>query len=146
MAVSRLGLPRATAATEQLLTRRVDHVARQSEFSWVRRFPAHGVGPCRPGARRSVLPRLLFSRCRARTLLFRSRRYDLITRACANASCQGGRFTRVDRDAALREPHESDDLAGHSDEIDTVVLRSLKDGVENRGLLVEIGIGELIPA
>ena len=55
---------------------RVDHAARQSEFSWVRRFPAHGVGPCRPGARRSV-PRLVFSRCRARTLLFRSRLYDL---------------------------------------------------------------------
>ena len=36
----------------------------------------HGVGPCRPGARRSV-PRLLFSRCRTRTLLFRSRLHDL---------------------------------------------------------------------
>ena len=33
------------------------------------RFPAHRVGPCRPGARRS-LPRLLFSRSRARSLLF----------------------------------------------------------------------------
>src|SRR6516164_8426141 len=76
MAVSRLGLPRAAAVAEQLRTRGVDHAARQSEFSWVRRFPAHGVGPCRPGARRSV-PRLLFSRCRARTLLFRSRLYDL---------------------------------------------------------------------
>src|SRR2546421_220402 len=61
MAVSRLGLPRAAAAAEQLRTRGVDHTARQSEFSWVRRFPALGVGPCRPGARRSV-PRLLFSR------------------------------------------------------------------------------------
>ena len=40
-----------------------------SNFSWVRRFPAHGVGPCRPGARGSV-PRLFFSRCGARTLLF----------------------------------------------------------------------------
>src|SRR5439155_3632689 len=44
MAVSRLGLPRAAAAAEQLRTRGVDHAARQSEFSWVRRFPAHGVG------------------------------------------------------------------------------------------------------
>jgi hypothetical protein len=34
--------------------------------------PPHGVGPCRPSAHRSV-PRLLVSRCRARTLLFRSR-------------------------------------------------------------------------
>src|ERR1700757_4100744 len=76
MAVSRLGLPRTAAAAKQLRTRGVDHAARQSEFSWVCRFPAHGVGPCRPGARRSV-PRLLFSRCRARTLLFRSRLYDL---------------------------------------------------------------------
>src|SRR3984893_17088196 len=76
MAVSRLGLPRAAAAAEPLRTRGVDHAARKSEFSWVRRFPAHGVGPCRPGARRSV-PRLLFSRCGARTLLFRSRLYDL---------------------------------------------------------------------
>ena len=59
MAVSRLGFPRAAAVAEQLRTRRVDHAARQSEFSWVRRFPAHGVGPCRPGARRSV-PRLIF--------------------------------------------------------------------------------------
>src|SRR5262249_19731840 len=56
--------------------RRVDPATRQSEFSWVRRFPAHGVGPCRPAARRSV-PRLLFSRCCARTLLFRGRLYDL---------------------------------------------------------------------
>jgi hypothetical protein len=32
----------------------------------------------------------------------------------------------------MRELHESDDLAGHHDEIDTVVLRPLKDGVENR--------------
>jgi hypothetical protein len=61
---------------EQLRTRGVDHAARQFEFSWVRRFPAHGVGPCWPGARRSV-PRLLFSRCGARTLFFRSRLYDL---------------------------------------------------------------------
>src|SRR5438067_13286980 len=76
MAVSRLGLPRAAAAAEQLRTRGVDHAARQFEFSRVRRFPAHGVGPCRSGARRSV-PRLLFSRCRARTLLFRSRLHDL---------------------------------------------------------------------
>src|SRR5689334_22995464 len=76
MAVSRLGLPRAAAAAEQLRTRGVDHTARQFEFSWVRRIPAHGIGPCRPGARRSV-PRLLFSRCRARTLLFRSRLCDL---------------------------------------------------------------------
>src|SRR5215831_3699498 len=76
MAVSRLGLPRAAPAAEQLRTRGVDHAARQSEFSWVRRFPAHGVGPCRPGARRSV-PRLLFSRRRARTRLFRRRLYDL---------------------------------------------------------------------
>jgi len=51
---------RAAAAAEKLRSRGVDHAARQSEFSWVRRFPAHGVGPCRPGARRSV-PRLLFS-------------------------------------------------------------------------------------
>jgi hypothetical protein len=52
------------------------HAARQFEFSWVRRVPAHGVGPCRPGTRRSV-PRLLCSRCRARTLLFRSRLCEL---------------------------------------------------------------------
>ena len=66
----------ARTVAEQLRTRRMDHAARQSEFSWVRRFPAHGVGPRRPGACRSV-PRLLFSRCGARTLLFRSRLYDL---------------------------------------------------------------------
>src|SRR6266568_4063611 len=35
MAVSRLGLPRAAAAAEQLRTRGVDHAARQFEFSWV---------------------------------------------------------------------------------------------------------------
>jgi thiaminase/transcriptional activator TenA len=40
------------------------------------RFPAHRVGPCRPGACRSV-PRPLFSRCGARSLLFRSCLYDL---------------------------------------------------------------------
>jgi len=72
----RLGFPRAAAAAEQLRTRGVDHAARQFEFSWVCRFPAHGVGSRRPGARRSV-PRLLFSRCSARTLLFRRRLYDL---------------------------------------------------------------------
>src|ERR1700758_620542 len=61
---------------EQLRTRGVDHAARQFEFSWVRRFPAHGFGPCRPGAR-GYVPRLLFSRLRARPLLCRSRLYDL---------------------------------------------------------------------
>src|ERR1700747_244448 len=69
MAVSRLGLPRTAAAAKQLRTRGVDYAARQSEFSWVRRIPAHGVGPCWPGARRSV-PRLLFSRCELELSLF----------------------------------------------------------------------------
>ena len=47
-----------------------------SNFREFVEFPAYGVGPYRPGARRSV-PRLLFSRCGARTLLFRSRLCDL---------------------------------------------------------------------
>jgi hypothetical protein len=70
--VSRLGLPRAEAAAGQLRARRVDHAARQSGFSRLRRFPTRGVGPGRPRARGSV-PRLLSSRCRPRTLLLRSR-------------------------------------------------------------------------
>jgi hypothetical protein len=60
---------RAPPAAEQLRTRGVDHAARQFEFSWVRRFPAHEVGRVGPAHSRSV-SRLLFSRCRARTLPF----------------------------------------------------------------------------
>ena len=38
-----------------------------------------------------------------------------------------------------------DDLARHHDEVDTIALRPLDDGVEDRGLRVEIGIGALVP-
>ena len=61
-ALSQLGLPSTAAAAEQLRARRVDHAARQSRFSQLRRFPARGVGPRRPRAGRSV-PRLLVSGC-----------------------------------------------------------------------------------
>jgi hypothetical protein len=40
VALSRLGLPRAAAAAGQLRARRVDHAARQSGLSRLRRFPA----------------------------------------------------------------------------------------------------------
>ncbi len=38
-----------------------------------------------------------------------------------------------------------DDFACHHDEGDTVALRALDDGVEDRGLRIEIGVGELVP-
>ena len=44
----------------QLRVRRVDHAARQSQFSHLRRLPTHRVGPGRPGTRRPV-SRLLWS-------------------------------------------------------------------------------------
>src|SRR5260370_10333906 len=72
MALSRLGLPRAAAAAGQFRARRVDHAARQSGVSRLRRFPARGVGPHRPRARGSV-PRLFPAGRRPRTLLLRSR-------------------------------------------------------------------------
>jgi hypothetical protein len=38
-----------------------------------------------------------------------------------------------------------DHLARHHDEVDTVARGPLEDGVENRGLRVEIGVGKLVP-
>ena len=65
---------RAAATARQLRVRRVDHTARQSEFSRVCRFPARGIGPRRSCAGGSV-PRLLRSGCRPRTGLLRDRLY-----------------------------------------------------------------------
>jgi len=59
-------------AAGQFRARRVDHAARQSGVSRLRRFPARGVGPHRPRARGSV-PRLFPAGRRPRTLLLRSR-------------------------------------------------------------------------
>src|SRR6266478_519100 len=125
MAVSRLGLPRAAAAAEQLRTRGVDHAARQSEFSWVRRFPAHGVGPCRPGARRSM-PRLLFSRCRARTLLFRSCLCDL------SLSCRGLTLREWHEDHAEVDLEADSPVEGTGFEPSVPLLRKALLGVANR--------------
>ena len=38
-----------------------------------------------------------------------------------------------------------DNLARHHDQVDTVAIRQLDDGVENRGLRVELGVDELVP-
>jgi len=38
-----------------------------------------------------------------------------------------------------------DDLARHHHEVDTLALGALDNGLENRGLRVEIGVGELVP-
>jgi thiaminase/transcriptional activator TenA len=61
------GLPRAAAAAGQLCPRRVDHTARQSRFSRLRRFPAYGIGPGRP---RTGLCRDFFRRAVALELSF----------------------------------------------------------------------------
>src|SRR6266478_4062659 len=93
MALSRLGLPRAAAAAGQFRARRVDHAARQSGVSRLRRFPARGVRPGRPRGGGSV-PRLLPSRCRPRTLFLRSRlcRADLTLSSVARSlAAQSGR-------------------------------------------------------
>jgi hypothetical protein len=90
----RLGLPRVEAAAGQLRARRVDHAARQSGFSRLRRFPARGVGPGRSRTGGSV-PRLLPSGCRPRTLLFRSRlrRPDLTSTFFDRVKAQSQRGT-----------------------------------------------------
>ena len=86
MAESRLGLPRAAAAAEQHRTRGVDHAARQSEFSWLRRFPALGVG----------------SRRLERMHIYASTSFLALWRS--NSSCCRGRGSDPPRTSAIQGP------------------------------------------